>query len=284
MIAGRRARSATLSIPGLIAEYARLPPGTGPSISTGHAIGVAFTPQRHAVWSVGRAEWRADRLAPASVFVVPAEGLEWAAWSDVSESVEMWLDPGLLGELSELGGGPSRVQLDYHEAANDPVVVNLASLVRRSLLSGVPPATRLESLPLFLATHVLEHYRGLRFPRSGRIRKLDPAVLARVADYIDSHLERPLTLLELAGIAQQSRYHFAKAFKAATGSSPHAYVAARRMERALVLLQQTRLPVTRVARLVGFESLSHFRSSFRHAWGESTAAHREAGRPRVGSA
>jgi hypothetical protein len=87
MIAGRRARSATLSIPGLTADYTRLPAGTGPSITAGHAIGVAFTPQRQAVWSVGRATSRAGRLPPASVFVVPAEGLEWAAWTPIAGAV-----------------------------------------------------------------------------------------------------------------------------------------------------------------------------------------------------
>lgn len=276
----RHTRFATLSIPGLTADYARLPPGTGPSVTAGHAIGVAFTPQRRAVWRVGRGEARAGRLEPASVFIAPSEGLEWAAWSDVSESIEMWLDPKLLGELSRLGGGPRRVAFDYHAVKDDPVVVNVASLVRRALFSCNRPVAQLEAFPLFLATHVLERYQGLQLPRSGRIRKLDRAVLGRVAGHIDAHLDRPLGMLELAGIAGRSLYHFAKAFKAATGSSPHAYVAARRMERALVLLQQTRLPVPRVARLVGFESLSHFRSDFRRAWGEPTAAYRAAGRPR----
>lgn len=268
------------SVPGLTAEYARLPAGRGPSSTAGHAIGVAFTPQRRAVWQVGREQHRAASFPPGAVFIVPAEGLDWAEWSQVSESVEMWLDTGLLGQLSQLGGGAPRVAFDYVEAINDPVIVNVASLVRQSLFSGYPPAARLESLAPFLATHVLERYQGLRLPRPGRIRKLDRTVLARVADYIDAHLERPLSVVQLAGIAEQSPYHFTKAFKAATGSPPHAFVAARRMERALVLLQQTSLPVGRVARLVGFESLPHFRASFLRAWGESTAAYRKVGRPR----
>jgi AraC family transcriptional regulator len=272
-------RFATMSVRGLTADYTRLPPGTGPSITAGHAIGVAFTPQRRAAWWVGRGERRIGPLAPGTVFVAPAEGLEWTEWSDASESVEMWLDPRLLGELSQLAGGPSPVRFEYHEVRSDPVVVNVASLVRESLISGDAGGS-LESAAVFLAGHVLERYHGLRLPRSGRIRKLDRAVLARVADYIDAYLQRSVGLLELAGIAGQSPHHFAKAFKATTGSAPHAYLAARRMERALILLQQTRHPVSRIARLVGFESVTHFRTRFRRAWGESTAAYRTAGRPR----
>lgn len=278
-------RFATLSIPGFTAAYARLPPSeagedVAPSVTAGHAIGVAFTPQRRAAWQVGAGRRRGGSLAPGTVFVVPAEGLVWGEWSDVSESVEMWLDPELLGDLSELAGGPRQVAFDYHEVKNDAVVVNVASLVRASLLSGAVRSTRLESLPLFLATHVLERYHGLHVPRPGRVRKLDRTVLARVVDHIDAHLDRPLSLVALARIAGQSPCHFAKAFSATTGSPPHVFVAARRMERALVLLQQTTLPVSQVARLVGFESLSHFRASFHRAWGEPTSAYRRAGRPR----
>jgi AraC family transcriptional regulator len=273
-------RFATMSVAGLTADYTRLPPGTGPSITAGHAIGVAFTPQRRAAWLVGRGEPRVGPLAPGTVFVAPAEGLEWTEWSDASESVEMWLDPRLLSELSQLAGGPSPVRFEYHEVRSDPVVVNLASLVRESLISGDGGGARLESAAIFLAGHVLERYHGLHLPPSGRIRKLDRAVLARVADYVDAYLQRSVGLFELARIAGQSPYHFAKAFKATTGSAPHAYLAARRMERALVLLQQSRHPVSRIARLVGFESLSHFRRRFQRAWGESTAVYRSAGRPR----
>jgi len=270
-------RYTTLTVPGLTADYSRLPAGRGPSLTAGHAIGVAFAPQRRATWGVGRAARRSGRLAPSTVFVAPAEGLDWYEWSDVSESIEMWLDPALLSELSLLAGGPARVAFDYHEEPADPVVVSLASMVRQALISG--HHLGLESLPLLLARHVLERYQGLSLPPAGRIRRLEPAVLARVTEYIDANLPHPLALLELAAIAGVSPYHFAKAFKATTGSAPHAYLAARRMERALVLLQQTRLPVSQVARQVGFESLPHFRASFRRAWGEPTAAYRGAGRP-----
>jgi AraC family transcriptional regulator len=271
-------RWSTLALSGLTAEYARLPAGRGPSLSAGHAIGAAFTPQRQAVWQVDGA-LRAGSFGPGAVFLVPSGGLEWAQWSDVSESVEMWLDPALLGELSELEGGARSVAFDYHEAVNDPVVLNIASLVRRAVLRRPPALEGLSDVPLLLAAHVLERYHGLRVPRSGRVRKIDRATLARVAEYVEANLQDRLSVLELARVAGRSPYHFAKAFKAATGSPPHAFVAARRMERALVLLQQTSIPVSRVARLVGFESLTHFRQSFHGAWGEPTARYRRSGRP-----
>ena len=44
--------------------------------------------------------------------------------------------------------------------------------------------------------------------------------LARVVDYVEAHLERPLTAAELAGVAHVSLFHFSRAFKAAAGLSP----------------------------------------------------------------
>jgi AraC family transcriptional regulator len=268
-----------LSIPGLTADYTRLAAGNGPSITAAHAIGVVFTPQRHASWLVGGIR-RSSSLSASEVLIAPAEALSWQEWTDVSESIEMWIAPRLLNEVSAGVGGPSSVRFDYEEGANDPTIVNVASLVRQALLAGAQDLRALEFLPLFLATHVLERFQGLRFPPLGSIRKLDRARLARVTEYIDAFLQRPIDLVELARIVGHSPHHFAKAFKAATGSGPHSYLVARRMERALALLQQTDRSIQQVAALVGFTSRSHFRSRFRTHWGEPTEVYRRRGRPR----
>jgi AraC family transcriptional regulator len=274
-------RFARISVPGFTAEYTRLLPGTGPSTTVGHAIGVVFTPQRRAVWDIAGTTTRSGSLAAGLVLLVPAGGLEWREWQDVSESVEMWLDPMLLAELSLNAGGPATVALDYHETTDDPTIVSVASMVRQYLLMGGRSLEQVESLGILLGRHLLERYQGLRPSAGDRIRKLDRASLARVTEFINAHLDRGLKLIDLARIANRSPYHFAKAFKVATGASPHAYINARRMERALVLLQQTRLPVHRIAHLVGFQSLSHFRTRFRLTWGEPTTRYRSAGRPRA---
>ncbi len=272
-------RYASFVSPAIAAEYARLPAGAGQSITRSHAIGVAFAPQRHAAWAIGGIR-RARPFGPSAVFIIPADRLRWAEWTDVSESVEMWLDPALLSELALRAGSPRPAALDYHEAVRDPVVVNLASVVRAMLLTRARDRARLDAVALRLACHVLERYAGLRPPRelAGR---LDRAVLDRVAQYIDAHLARPIQLTELAYVADRSPWHFAKVFAATTGSPPHVYLTARRMERALVLLQQTQLPIARIARLVGFESVNHFRDHFRKAWGEPTRRYRQPGRPRT---
>lgn len=72
---------------------------------------------------------------------------------------------------------------------------------------------------------------------------------------------------EFAMPKHASQFHFARAFKAATGETPHKYLIQRRMERAKVLLTVTQLAIAEVAYRVGFSNQSHFTTHFRKATG-----------------
>jgi transcriptional regulator GlxA family with amidase domain len=79
---------------------------------------------------------------------------------------------------------------------------------------------------------------------------------------MDLHFSEPLDLDRLAGEAGFSKFHFARAFKAAYGETPGAYLSRRRIERAKDLLRSANLTVTDVCMLVGFSSLGSFSSRF----------------------
>jgi transcriptional regulator GlxA family with amidase domain len=96
----------------------------------------------------------------------------------------------------------------------------------------------------------------------------------RVLDYIDRNLARPLTVARLGRVVGLSEFHFIRAFRAATGQTPHQYLRARRIARAQELLVTTPLPVTEVCTAVGFSSLGSFSSVFRRLTGESPSAYR----------
>jgi AraC family transcriptional regulator len=88
-----------------------------------------------------------------------------------------------------------------------------------------------------------------------------------VTDYINSHLERELSLNELAAIAQLSPYHFSRAFKQSTGISPHQYVIQQRVERASKLLVQGKMSIAEVAQACGFTHQSHLNRHFKRITG-----------------
>ncbi|HXV91990.1 MAG TPA: AraC family transcriptional regulator [Pseudonocardia sp.] len=84
----------------------------------------------------------------------------------------------------------------------------------------------------------------------------------RARDLIDRHFAEPLDLDAMARAAGFSRYHFARAFRAAYGETPGAYLTRRRIERAQDLLRSANLTVTEICHLVGFSSLGSFSNRF----------------------
>jgi len=105
---------------------------------------------------------------------------------------------------------------------------------------------------------------------------LAPARANRVCEYIDSHLQENIALEVLAGIAQLSVHHFARAFRQTLGIPPHNYIVQRRVERAQQMLRNTELPLSEIAIAAGFTDQSHLARHFRTITGvsPSLARHR----------
>jgi AraC-like DNA-binding protein len=98
--------------------------------------------------------------------------------------------------------------------------------------------------------------------------------LRRAHDMIDRDYAEPLNLDVLAREAGYSKYHFARAFAAAYGETPRAYLTRRRVERAKSLLRAANLSVTEICLVVGFESLGSFSALFRRLVGQTPSAYR----------
>jgi AraC-like DNA-binding protein len=100
-------------------------------------------------------------------------------------------------------------------------------------------------------------------------------MLRRARDLTDSDFAQPLTLDAMAKAANLSKFHFARAFAAAYGETPRAYLTRRRIERSKDLLRAANLTVTEICFLVGFESLGSFSSRFRDLVGMSPSDYRQ---------
>jgi AraC-like DNA-binding protein len=98
--------------------------------------------------------------------------------------------------------------------------------------------------------------------------------LRHARDLIDRRFAEPLDLDAMAGTAGFSRYHFARAFRAAYGETPRAYLTRRRIERAQDLLRSANLTVTEICHLVGFSSLGSFSARFSELVGVSPTEYR----------
>ncbi len=102
---------------------------------------------------------------------------------------------------------------------------------------------------------------------------LAPRESARVIEYMRAHLDQPVTLRDLAGIADLSPCHLARAFRAAHGLPPHQYLIRMRIEHARELLTRTQWRITDVAAATGY-SPQQFARHFRRQVGCTPSAYR----------
>ncbi|PXY27945.1 GlxA family transcriptional regulator [Prauserella muralis] len=88
------------------------------------------------------------------------------------------------------------------------------------------------------------------------------------------HLDRPLSLRELAATAGMSTRTFTRRFREEVGLSPGQWLARQRIERARQLLEETDLPVDRVAEQAGFGTAVSLRQHLHAAIGVSPSTYR----------
>ncbi|MFC4001187.1 GlxA family transcriptional regulator [Prauserella oleivorans] len=88
------------------------------------------------------------------------------------------------------------------------------------------------------------------------------------------HLDRPLTLHELAGRESMSVRTFTRRFREEVGCSPGQWLTRQRVERARQLLEETDRPVDRIAADVGFGTGASLRQHFRAVLGVSPTTYR----------
>jgi len=168
--------------------------------------------------------------------------------------------------------------LGYQESFHDPLLAEIAYAIACELENRTAAGRLLaDTLATSLAARLVQKLLGAALPRVSRTpatRGLDRRRLARVLDYIEAHLEGDLSLDCLASIACLSQFHFARAFKAAIGQSPHRYVSARRLERAKSLLAEGEKTLVDIALTLNFSGQANFTRAFRDATGQTPGQYR----------
>jgi AraC family transcriptional regulator len=195
----------------------------------------------------------------------------WHHREKASEYVTIYLDPNYLQQTAIENELSAETKLTHRVIFPDSTITQVAHLFKGELLNeGLAGNLFAESLKNLLAVHLLRNYceagisqQKLALPNSG----LDAVKLKQIQDYIEDHLAEEIAIETMAALVPMSQFHFARAFKTATGETPHKYLTQRRMERAKVLLTVTKLAIAEVAYRVGFSNQSHFTAHFRKATG-----------------
>ncbi|MDT0322404.1 helix-turn-helix domain-containing protein [Streptomyces sp. DSM 44918] len=104
----------------------------------------------------------------------------------------------------------------------------------------------------------------------------DDEGLGPVLDWARAHLDRPLTVEDLARRAAMSPRTFYRRLQEATGTTPLRWLLDQRLSRARELLESTDLPIERVGELSGLGTANNLRHHFLRQLGVSPGAYRRA--------
>lgn len=239
------------------------------------AISVAFLPHERVTWSVD-GQSKSTPLPPGSVFIYGDHNFVWHKRERASEYINILLEPKFLEQVAEDSGLSSPIELQHRVIFSDSTILHIAQLFKSELLNGgIAGKVYVESLRNLLAVHLLRNYNFTVTKPVLVESALDTFKLNKVKNFIEDGLAEDLSIADMAAVVHMSQFHFARAFKTATGSSPHRYLVERRMERAKVLLKVTRISIAEIAYGLGFANHSHFIAQFRKATGITPKSYRD---------
>ena len=179
-----------------------------------------------------------------------------------------------IAELDEAG--------DIDEFAHDPCG-GIDDPVIRDLGFALYPAFRrpdeanmlfVDHVTTAVAAHVLHAYSSRADRPSATAVELASWQEARVKDVISAHLDGNVTVARLAQECGMRLSAFAGAFTKSVGMPPHKWLLERRLEQAMAMMRQTKMPIGQIATQCGFAGERHLVRVFSRAVGDSPQAWR----------
>jgi len=138
---------------------------------------------------------------------------------------------------------------------------------------GEALAMRVASAFIYDPVHAGDSPQSLASP--ARLRARAPKV-ARAIRIMESRLDEPPGIREIAAQVGLSTRHLETSFRAALGSTPGAFFLNLRLSEARRLALDTALPVQEIALATGFNAQATFARAFKQAYGQSVSRLRAA--------
>ena len=193
-------------------------------------------------------------------------------WDAPHESVHLYLAPAALGEWTN-ATRPEALALGESRLLDDPQLGKIATaLAYEAREGGLGGRAYADGLRASLLRRTVVGVAGVR-PRE-RDAPLGPQELRRVLDRIGNG-EEDSPVAEIAREVGLSEFHLMRAFRLSTGTTIHAYVVRRRVERAALRLRaEPSWAIGQIAQEVGFYDEAHLARHFRRIVGVTPGAYR----------
>ncbi len=139
----------------------------------------------------------------------------------------------------------------------------------------VVPAERFQAILELL--NVFAEYLAEQVSRQAIVcSEVEPKAIAHAKEFVQSHVEEPITLEQVVDHVHVSRFYFCKLFKKATGMTFTEYVARVRVEKAKALLVDSSMRISEVVYAAGFGSIPRCNSVFKQHVGMPPTEYRTA--------
>jgi AraC-like DNA-binding protein len=126
-----------------------------------------------------------------------------------------------------------------------------------------------ETLLRILAAVVQQAYDARENPRRRSLQhaRYNQELAQATEMLLATQFQQPLTLAQLAQSLYTSPYHLCRVFRAATGTTIHAYLNQLRLRTALEYVAQRDTDLATLGLTLGYSSHSHFTAAFHRAFG-----------------
>jgi AraC family transcriptional regulator len=228
-----------------------------------HIIHCFFIPYRNRETTLGSAKIRCASGSADTCEIVPAGSDYWARWHQSKEAMTLTVDAAWLDRIAEEELDLAKVELEADGLPlTDQRIASLSHMLRAELQASPEKLVDLyaESLLVLLAMHLLRNHSNVSSKPATRKKPnwgITPKRLAAVTDYMRSNLHCRVSLAELAAIAGLSPDYFLRAFRTATGTTPHKHLIGLRLDNAQHLLATSLMPIADIAYAAGFSQQSH---------------------------
>ncbi len=211
------------------------------------------------------------------IIVTPAgmrSGWRWYARSDV---IVVTLDPMKVERFAqtELGMLLDPQQFRDLPLFSDPDLCAAGVMLRDALeMNDMPSTVMFEALSRVLLVKLLQRYGKRRAEEVALSARFTSRHYQRVLAFVQTRLDRTITVDELAAEAGMSPSHFSRVFKETLGSTPMQYVMAYRIEQAMKMMEDATRPLGEIALDCGFADQAHFSRSFKQVTGQTPRSFR----------
>ena len=99
-------------------------------------------------------------------------------------------------------------------------------------------------------------------------------IIHDLLDWIETHLDQPLLLDNVAAKSGYSKWHLQRMFRSTTGHALGSYIRERRLSQAAQALRSTPRPILDIALQFHFDSQPSFSRAFKKQFGKTPAVYR----------